>query len=182
MKRITLIGLTLLGILPLSAQTNYDFFSQLHWVGDAAREQLIANLPLNNYNGGNYLLETLYNPIQAIKDCVSPFANQAGQGLMNFAERCPEAGMATLAIGSVIVPCIVSYLWGKLAKPEPTSSTLHKGIYTTVACTIPLVLPTTALAAQRAERWAPGKIIAMLATLTAYPMGIVGSYIGHTNA
>jgi hypothetical protein len=160
MKRITLIGLTLLGLLPLSA---------------AAAEQNFAAL-------GDPRLEAIGNSIQATKDCMGRIANQAEQGFLNFANRYPGAGMVILAVGSVVAPCVVSYLWGKIAKPKPTSSNLHKGIYTTVACAIPFVLPTIALAAQRAERWAPGKITAMLATLTAYPMGMVGSYIGHNNA
>jgi hypothetical protein len=174
MKRITFIGLTLLGILPLSAQENDHFLSPLHWVGDAAEQNFDAL--------GDPRLETLGNPLQAIKYRLRPLAKQTGQGLLNLANRYPSIGMAMLAAGSVIVPCAASYLWGKLAKPKSTASKLHKGIYTTVACAIPFILPTVALAAQQAERWAPGKMIAMLATLTAYPMGMIGSYIGHTNA
>jgi len=104
-------------------------------------------------------------------------------------KQCTQLGLGVTALGTASYA--LSYLWAKMAKPTKQSTKTQNFGYNFVAKAIPLVTPPVFLYAFKQynkvkDPWFPSCIVVVYGTvaayLAAYPVAIIGSCLGESNA
>lgn len=203
MKLITIIGLTLLGCLPFTAQASEYAMPSCN-LSDILHDPSITFI----FHGADHLSAVMakadeFERQHALIATIRPFENSVGfikeltpdikfayrgpierlrkfiaKKLTEVGEKIGPVGLTSMAFfsGFIAFPYIASYVWGKIGKPVEDSSSRHKRAYYSAAVAIPFLVPLLVVLREGMPDGNGGVFAALCFA------NLISSYFGHKHA